>query len=84
MITREDLHKLIDQLPECVWAEGREAVEDHLALHEPVLHSIDEAPEVNPTPAEIAAIEEVYAETKAGQGHWSSQEEVVKRLSELP
>ena len=58
--TREDLHMLIDLMPEDAWEEAKsillgclaEAAED-TGVHDPT-----DAPEGEPSPSEVAAIEE--------------------------
>ena len=84
--TREDLHTLVDLLPECAWDEAnvllQECLED--AEGETVVDDPMNAPEVPPTPGEIAAIEEYYAELREGKVKSIPHEEAMKYLLELP
>ena len=84
--TREDLHILVDLLPEGAWDEAnvllQECLED--AEGETVVYDPMDAPEVPPTPGEIAAMEEAYAELREGKAELIPHEEVVKYLRELP
>ena len=86
MTTREDLHTLIDCLPEGKWAEANRMLLECLEEGdtESVLYDPLEAPEDDPTPAEIAAVEEAYAALRTGQAKLIPHEEVMKRLLELP
>ena len=86
--TREDLHTLIDCLPEGKWAEVNrlllecleeeddedEAEEDYFFL---------DAPVVEPTPAARAALDEFYAEVREGRAELIPHEEVEQYLAEL-
>ena len=84
--TRENLHTLVDLLPECAWDEAnvllQECLED--AEGETFVDDPMNAPEVPPMPGEIAAIEEYYADLKAGRVKTIPHAEVVKYLLELP
>ena len=84
MTTREDLHILIELLPECKWEEVKGTLLECLKEDDAVMYDPLEAPEVEPTPAEIAAIEEAYAALRTGRAKLIPHEEVVKRLLELP
>ena len=86
MITRKDLHTLVDQLPEGEWPAAHQDLLKRLAKHDPLLNTLLTAPEEDEpeTAEEQAAIAEVYADIKAGQGHWIPHEEVKKRALELP
>lgn len=84
MTTREDLHILIELLPECKWEEVKGTLLECLKEGDAVMYDPLEAPEVEPTPAEIAAIEEAYADLREGRAKLIPHEEVVKRLLELP
>ena len=83
---RDDLHILIDLLPECAWEEAnvllQECLED--AEGDTVVYDPMDAPEVPPTPGEIAAMEEAYAELREGKVKSIPHAEVVKYLLELP
>ena len=58
--TKEDLHILIDLMPEGAWEEAKSILLGCLAdaAGDTVVHDPLEAPEVEPTPAEVAATEE--------------------------
>ena len=86
MTTREDLHTLIDCLPEGKWEEANQMLLECLEEGdaEPVLYHPLESPEDEPTPAEIAAVEEAYAALRTGRAKLIPHEEVMKRLLELP
>ena len=86
MTTQEDLHTLVDRLPECAWDEANvllqiclEDAEGDTALYDPM-----DAPEVPPTPMEIIALEEAYAALREGRAELIPHKEVVRRLLELP
>lgn len=84
MTTREDLHTLIDCLPEGKWAEANRMLLECLEEGDTVAYDPLEAPEVEPTPAEIADFEEYYAELREGRVKSIPHTEVVKYLKELP
>ena len=86
MTTQKDLHTLVDRLPECAWDEANvllqiclEDADDDMTPYGPL-----DAPEVPPTPMEIAAMEEAYAEMREGRAELIPHKEVVKRCEELP
>ena len=58
--TREDLHILIDLMPEVAWEEAKSILLDCLAdaAGDTVVHNPTDDPEGEPTPAEVTAIEE--------------------------
>ena len=58
--TREDLHILIDLMPEDAWEEAKSILLGCLAEAEgdTVVHNPTDAPEGEPSPAEVTAIEE--------------------------
>lgn len=84
MTTREDLHILIELLPECKWEEVKGTLLECLKEEDAVMYDPLEAPEVEPTPAEIADFEEYYAELRDGRVKSIPHAEVVKYLLELP
>lgn len=84
MTTRDDLHTLIDCLPEGKWAEVNRMLLECLEEGDEVAHDPLEAPEVEPTAGEVAAVEEAYAVLRTGQVKLMPHGEVVKRLMELP
>ncbi len=85
MTTREDLHTLIDCLPAGKWAEVNRMLLECLEEGdgEEDCFFLD-APVVEPTPAERAALDEFYAEVREGRAELIPHEEVVKYLRELP
>ena len=58
--TREDLHILIDLMPEGAWEEAKSILLGCLAdaAGDTVVHNPTDAPEGEPAPAEVTAIEE--------------------------
>ena len=86
MTTKEDLHILIDWLPEGTWDEVNRMLLEYLAEsdEEEGDYFFLDAPEVEPTPAEIAVFEEYYADLKAGRVETIPHAEVVEYLMELP
>ena len=86
MTTQEDLHTLVDRLPEGAWDEANVLLQICLedAEDDTVVYDLMDAPEVPPTPGEIAAMEEAYAEMREGRAELIPHKEVVRRLLELP
>jgi hypothetical protein len=84
MTTKEDLYRLIDLLPECEWEAVRQTLLEHLAEPDEVAYDPLEAPEDEPTEAEVADIEEAYEALRMGRARLIPHAEVVKRLMELP
>ena len=86
MTTLQDLHTLIDRLPECEWPAAQQSLLQHLAKHDPVLNAFLNAPEDDEpeTEAERAAMEEAYADIESGKADWVSLAVVKQRLAELP
>ena len=82
--TREALHSLVDQLPEFTWDEVNLILQEYATESESGEYYIWDAPEVEASPSEIAAIEEFYAEVREGRAELIPHEEVVKYLQELP
>ncbi len=80
MTTRENLHKLVDLLPESEWEAARRVLEERLSKHDPVLHAFLNAPEDDEpeTEEERAAVEEACEELRAGEE--LSHEDVKKKL----
>ena len=70
MTTKQDLHKLIDQLPESAIPRASQLLESLREVEDPVLKVFLEAPEDDEplTPEDIAAIEEGKAEIARGEG----------------
>jgi hypothetical protein len=70
MITRDDLHKLVDRLPESELESARRVLEylDKRAS-DPLLRALAEAPEDDEeeTPEEAAAVEEARQEVARGE-----------------
>ena len=79
-ITKEDLHKLVDYLPECEWEVSYWVLLAHLKQHDPLLWRFMTAPEDDEelTEEEIIAIEEGKEDIRAGRV--VSFEEVKKRF----
>ena len=86
MTALQDLHTLVDWLPECAQGEARQILLAHLKKHDPVAYALFTAPEDDEpeTEAERAAMAEVYADIREGRGYWISHEEVKKRILDLP
>ena len=86
MTTQEDLHTLVDRLPECVWDEANVLLQICLedAEDDTVVYDLMDAPEVPPTPGEIAAMEEAYAEMREGKVKSIPHAEAMKYLRGLP
>ena len=86
MTALQDLHTLVDWLPECAREEAHQILLAHLKKHDPVAYAFFTAPEDDEpeTEAERAAMAEVYADLRAGRGYWVSHEEVKKRHLDLP
>ena len=80
MTIREDLHSLVDWLPECAWEGARQTLLEHLKKHDPVAYALYTAPEDDEplTEEERAAIEEALEDTDPR--NWLSHEEVKARL----
>ena len=83
-ITREDLHKLVDYLPECEWEVSYWVLLAHLKQHDPLLWRLMTAPEDDEeeTEEERLAVEEAMEDVRAGR--LISQEEIEERLRNLP
>ncbi len=83
-ITREDLHKLVDYLPECEWEVSYWVLLAHLKQHDPLLWRLMTAPEDDEeeTEEERIAVEEALEDVRAGR--LISQEEIEERLRNLP
>ena len=83
-ITRDDLHKLIDHLPECEWEVSYWVLLAHLKQHDPLLWRLMTTPEDDEelTEEEIQAIEEGREDFR--NGNWITQEELEEQLRSLP
>ena len=83
-ITRDDLHKLVDHLPECEWEVSYWVLLAHLKQHDPLLWRLMTAPEDDEelTEEEIHAIEEGKEDFR--NGNWITQEELEEHLRNLP
>ena len=83
-ITRKDLHKLVDHLPECEWEVSYWVLLAHLKQHDPLLWRLMTAPEDDEeeTEEERLAVEEAMEDVRAGR--LISQEEIEERLRNLP
>ena len=84
--TREDLHTLVDRLPECAWDEANVLLQICLedAEGDTVVYDLMDAPEIPPTPGEIADFEEYYAELREGKVKSIPHAEAMKYLRGLP
>ena len=82
--TREALHCLVDQLPDFTWDEVNLLLQEYATASESGEYYIWDAPEVDPTPSEIADFEEYYAELREGKVKSIPHAEVVKDFEELP
>ena len=82
-VTREDLHKLVDRLPECEWEVSYWVLLAHLKEHDPLLWRLMTAPEDDEeeTEEERIAVAEAREDMKAG--NWISQDELENRLKKL-
>ena len=86
MATREELHHMIDCLPESVLEASRHAFLEFLKKGDPVLYSLMTAPEDDEpeTEEERVAVEEILDDIKTGRAELIPHEQVVKRLTESP
>jgi len=81
MTTKQDLHQIVDELPDWLLPEAARALQPlRAAQDDPVLRALMEAPEDDEplTEEDIAAIEEGRAEM--ARGEWIPWEEVKARL----
>ena len=85
MTALQDLHTLVDWLPECARGEAHQILLAHLKKCDPVAYALFTAPEDDEpeTEAERAAMAEVYADIREGRGYWVSHEEVKTRMARL-
>ena len=69
MTTLQDLHALVDWLPECAREEAHQFLLAQLKKHDPVAYAFFTAPEDDEplTTEEIAEIDEVLAEIERGE-----------------
>ena len=86
MATKEELHELVDWLPEGLWEKAHKSLLSELKKADPVAYALYTAPEDDEeeTEEERAALEEVYRDIREGKGYWVSFDEVVKKHQELP
>ena len=82
--TRETLHGLVDQLEEGAWEEVGLILQEYVAKPDHTEICLWDAPEVPPTPGEIADFEEYYAELREGKVKSIPHEEVLRQLKDLP
>lgn len=80
--TREALHSLVDQLPEFTWDKVNLILQEYATESESGEYYIWDAPAVEASPSEIAAIEEYYAEVREGRAELIPHEEVVKHFEQ--
>ena len=83
MTALQDLHTLVDWLPECAQAEAHQILLAHLKKCDPVAYAFFTAPEDDEplTEEEIAKIDEALADDNPE--HWLSHEEVKNRMARL-
>ena len=83
MTALQDLHALVDWLPECAREEAHQILLAHLKKCDPVAHAFFTAPEEDEplTEEEIAEIDEALADDNPE--HWLSHEEVKNRMARL-
>ena len=86
MATKEELHQLVDWLPEDTWEKVHKSLLRELKKADPVAHSLYTAPvdDEEETEEERLSMEEVRREIQEGKECWISHEDVVKRHLELP
>lgn len=80
--TRKVLHNLVDRLPEFTWDEVNLILQEYAVASESGEYHLWDAPEVEPTPGEIADFEEYYAELREGRVKSIPHEEVVKHFEQ--
>ena len=83
MTALQDLHTLVDWLPECAQGEAHQILLAHLKKYDPVAYAFFTAPEEDEplTEEEIAKIDEALADDNPE--HWLSHEEVKNRMARL-
>ena len=83
MTILQDLHTLVDWLPECAQGEAHQILLAHLKKCDPVAYAFFTAPEEDEplTEEEIAKIDEALADDNPE--HWLSHEEVKNRMARL-
>ena len=83
MTALQDLHTLVDWLPECARGEAHQILLAHLKKCDPVAYAFFTAPEEDEplTEEEIAEIDEALADDNPE--HWLSHEEVKNRMARL-
>jgi len=83
MTALQDLHTLVDWLPECAREEAHQILLAHLKKCDPVAYAFFTAPEEDEplTEEEIAKIDEALADDNPE--HWLSHEEVKNRMARL-
>ncbi|MCI0439612.1 MAG: hypothetical protein L0177_10840 [Chloroflexi bacterium] len=81
MTTREDLHRLVDELPENEIHSARRYLEYLRSFNDPILKSLWEAPEDDEpeTEEERRGVEEAYEDLRAGRV--VSSEEIEREFS---
>ena len=84
MVTREELHEMIEFLPDSMLEASGRAFLDFLKKEDPVLYALITAPEDDEpeTEEERAAMEEVYADIREGRGYLISLEDLEKKYRE--
>ena len=82
--TREALHNLVDQLPDFTWDEVNLILQEYAVASESGEYYIWDAPVVEASPSERAALDEFYAEVREGRAELIPHEEVVKHFEQQP
>ncbi len=82
-ITRDDLHKLVDRLPQCELEVSYWVLLAHLKEHDPLLWRLMNAPEDGEelTEEDVLAIEEGKVDLR--NGNWITQKELEAKLQKL-
>ena len=80
MVTREELHQIVDWLPDDKLEAGRQAFLEFLKKTDPMLYTLITAPEDDEpeTEEERAAVEEAYA--AISRGEVISHEDLMREL----
>ena len=67
MTVREDLHSLVEWLPECAWEDAQRTLLEHLKKHDPLAYALYTAPEEDPEEDELEALAEAEEEMARGE-----------------
>lgn len=80
--TRETLHNLVDQLPDFTWDEVNLILQEYAVASESGEYYLWDAPVVDASPSERAALDEFYTEVREGRAELIPHEEVVKHFEQ--